>query len=601
MGKLKSILSQAVVKAIKLSAYVRRDGALATYQRVTTQRSRDLPFAEIARTPLYTEAELAQQRQAVFPRDICVSLLLPVRHADEEQLRQTIESVLAQSYGNWELCICADRCPEVSDSRIRFCQSAAETCAERTNECFALSQGSYIALLGEGDILHPAALHEIVRAVCDTDAELLYTDEAPFTSVPADADEAYFKSACAPDSLLSTDYMGNLTVCARSLFESVGGLRSGYEGAALYDFRLRTADKAGCIAQLPELLYYRRKGLPRSDSEVERRAVADFLTSKGCRATVTALSEEPHIRRIAYAPESEPLISILIPNYEHRDVLKTCIDSIYGKSTYRNFEIVIVENNSRSPEIFAYYEELQAARENLRVVIWDKPFNYSAVNNYGARFCRGEYLLLLNNDTEVITPAWLEEMLMFAQRADVGVVGAKLLYPDGRVQHGGVLLGAWGLADHYFIGEEDAGGYMNRLRYVQDISAVTGACLLMRRSLFESLGGLDEELTVCFNDVDLCLKAREAGYQVVWTPFARLYHHESLSRSSDETIEKRGRLNKEIFAVRDRWGSVLSAGDASFNPNFKLKTPFAYKSELLPYPARCVRKEGGLLPERRKP
>ena len=594
MGKINSILSQLAVKAIKGSAYVRKDGLVTTYKRVKTQRSKDLPFEMIARKPLYSEQELRAQRESAFPRRPTISLLLFVQRATEEQLRQTVRSLLAQSYGQWELCLCTDgsRSFRCGDRRVRMVKG------DGINAAFAASTGEYIAFLGEGDLLHPAALHDIVKALCETEAELLYTDEVSFTNQIADAAAPLLKPAYAPDSLLSRDFMGSLTVCARSLFVRVGGFRDACAGARLRDFHLRAADAAGSIAHLPELLYYRRAGLHSEDAEAGRRAVAEFLRSKGYEATVETLPEDPLSCRISYALEDRPLISILIPNCEQQEALTRCIDSIYEKTVYPNFELVIVENNSHSPELFRYYEELQKTHENCRVAVWDKPFNYSAVNNFGAQLCRGEYILLLNNDTEVLSPHWLEEMLMFAQRADVGVVGAKLLYPNGRIQHGGVLLGAWGLADHYFIGEEDGNGVMGRLRYVQDLSAVTGACLLIRRSLYMHLGGMNEELTICFNDVDLCLKAKKAGYQVVWTPFARLCHYESLSRASDETVQKRGRLNKEIFTVRDRWGDVLREGDMSFNPNYKLKTPFAVASVLRPHPARCVRKSGGLLPER---
>lgn len=344
---------------------------------------------------------------------------------------------------------------------------------------------------------------------------------------------------------------------------------------------LRLTEKASRVAHIPEILYYWRAhahsvaasvGVKPYVIQAGIRAVEKHLERSGLSGKVEPVRPGLTIYRTRYTIKGTPSVSILIPNCEHIADLRTCLDSIFGKTTWPDYEIVIVENNSTAPELFDYYERIQREHANVRVVTWEGAFNYSAVNNYGAQFCTGEYLLLLNNDVEVITPDWIEEMLMFAQRPDVGAVGAKLYYPDGTIQHAGVCLGLGSVAGHYFAHVDGENvGYMGRLLYPQNMTAVTAACMLLRREVWDKAGGLDEAWALAFNDVDLCLRIRKAGYHIVWTPFAELYHLESASRGTDDTPEKKKRFDGEKLRFRTRWAKELEAGDPYYNPNLSLQ------------------------------
>ena len=346
---------------------------------------------------------------------------------------------------------------------------------------------------------------------------------------------------------------------------------------------LRLTEHAQNIVHIPEILYFWRA---HKDSVAEDAATKPYVFEAGCRAVRDHLErmglqgevssmKEAAIYRIRYriqgAPGQEPLVSVLIPNKDHIRDLDLCLRSIYTKTTYPNFEIIIIENNSESEGTFRYYEKIQAEHGNLRVLHWDGPFNYSAINNFGAGYAQGDYLLLLNNDTEVITPDWIQEMLMFCQREDVGAAGAKLYYPDETLQHGGIGMGMLTLAGHLHRGASRKDpGYMRRLQYAQNLSAVTAACMMVRRNVWQELGGLDEAFLVAFNDVDLCMRIREAGYLIVWTPYAELYHYESKSRGYDVTKEQKERNREEVALFHARWKDTLQEGDPYLNPNFDL-------------------------------
>lgn len=343
---------------------------------------------------------------------------------------------------------------------------------------------------------------------------------------------------------------------------------------------LRLTEKARQIVHIPEILYYWRAhpGSVAQDTGSKPyviaagvRSVEKRLARLGLEGTVSPVRPGLTIYRVRYKIRGTPKVSILIPSCEHLEDLKACLGSIFRQTTWPDYEIVIAENNSRNPALFAYYGELQREKANVRVVSLAGEFNYSAVNNYAAQFCRGDYLLLLNNDTEVLTPGWIEEMLMFAQRRDVGAVGAMLYYPDGTIQHAGVGLGLGGVAAHFFahVDRRNA-GYMGRLLYAQDLSAVTGACLMIRRGVWDQVRGLDERFAIAYNDVDLCMRIRQAGYRIVWTPFARLYHWESKSRGCDDSPEKQARFRSEAERFRQRWRRELAEGDPYYNPNFAL-------------------------------
>ncbi|MGN1320794.1 MAG: glycosyltransferase family 2 protein, partial [Acutalibacteraceae bacterium] len=379
----------------------------------------------------------------------------------------------------------------------------------------------------------------------------------------------------------------HFTAFSRQLLDSVGYFNNEYDGSQDYDLILRLTEKAQNIVHIPKALYFWRSHKASVASDVSakpyvidsaKRAIKAHIERLGLSGSVED-SMVPTTYKIQYDINGNPLISIIIPNKDHINDLDKCLSSVYEKSTYKNFEIIIVENNSTEDKTFEYYKSIQNKYENLKVITWDKGFNYSAINNFAVKQAKGEYVLLLNNDIEVITPDWLEQMLMFAQRKDVGAVGAKLYYPDDTIQHAGVIVGLGGVAGHshkYF--DRTDPGYMARASIAQNLSACTAACLLVRKDVYNEVGGLDEGYAVAFNDVDFCMSIRKAGYLIVFTPFAEFYHYESKSRGIEDTAEKRARFNSEVFRFQDKWGAELKKGDPYYNPNLTLDSEnFALK------------------------
>ena len=463
--------------------------------------------------------------------------------------------------------------------------------SENTNECLKLATGEYIGLFDHDDLLHPTVLFEYVKAINEKNADYLYCDETTFKS--GDLNKMltmHFKPDFAIDNLRANNYICHFSVFDRKLLDGTELFRSRFDGSQDHDMILRLTDRAQNIVHIPKLLYYWRShpgstaaGLSAKPYTVAaaKGAVADHLRRHGFEHfQITSTRAFDTIFKIRYQILGSPLISIIIANKDHVEDLSRCVSSVLEKSTYENYEIIIVENNSQDAKTFAYYEELQA-NEKIRVITYEGAFNYSAVNNLGVSKARGEYVLLLNNDTQVITVNWMEELLMYAQRKDVGAVGAKLYYGDKTIQHAGVVLGlgAHRTAGHSHYGQHrDNLGYMGRLCYAQNVSAVTGACLLVKKELFLEVGGLDEGFAVSLNDVDFCIKLRQKGYLNVFTPFAELYHFESRSRGLDDQGEKAERYNRESEKFREKWKEVLEAGDPYYNPNFSLdRSDFSLK------------------------
>ena len=540
-----------------------------------------------------SEEEQNRQKQYKFPEDIKFSILVPLYNTPEKYLRQMIASVQGQTYGKWELCLA-----DGSDAEHKYVQDICKAFTKEdgrilyrklkqnmgisgnTNACIGMASGDYIALFDHDDILHPSALYENMMAICERGADFIYSDENTFHEEPSDAYWPHFKPDFAPDTFRSYNYICHLTVFKRSLLNEIGGeFRSQFDGSQDYDMILRLTEKARRIVHIPKTLYYWRghSGSVASDVgaksytiDAAKAALAEHLSRIGLKGTVMD-SSIPSTYRIQYAIDGTPLISIVIPNMDHVEDLKKCIDSISGLSTWKNWEIIVVENNSKKAETFEYYRSLEN-RSEIRIVTWEGGFNYPAICNVGARAANGDYILLLNNDIQVITPDWMEQMLMFAQRSDVGAVGAMLYYPDDTVQHAGVILGIGGVAGHshkYFRRGEF--GYASRLTIAQNLSAVTAACCLIPRHVWEQVEGLDEGFAVAFNDVDLCLRIRKAGYLIVWTPYAELYHFESKSRGLEDTPEKQKRFKGEIDRFYGRWNDVLAEGDPYYNPNLTLE------------------------------
>ena len=541
-------------------------------------------------------AEREKEETTVFPKDVTFSILVPLYNTPERFLREMIESVTAQTYGKWELCLADGSddahdfvgriCQEYrqKDSRIKYQKLAKnEGISGNTNECYKMATGNYIALFDHDDLLHPCVLFAYMQAICEKDADYIYCDEATFKGNSINhMITLHFKPDFAPDNLLANNYICHFSVFSRELLESGELFRSQFDGSQDHDMILRLTAKAKHIVHIPRILYYWRshKGSVASSIDAKtyaidaaKGAVADHLTKLGYRNfEIESTRAFATIFRIKYELTSRPLVSIIIPNKDHVDDLSRCVESIINLSTYDNYEIVIVENNSETAEIRTYYEEI-SRHPRVQVVEYKGDFNYSKINNFGVQYAKGEYLLLLNNDTEVITPDWMEELLMYAMRKDVGVVGAKLYYPDKTIQHAGIVigLGAHRTAGHthYRIPEANV-GYMGRLCYAQDVTAVTGACMMVSKALYEELGGLDESFTVALNDVDFCLRVREKGFLNIFTPFAELYHYESKSRGSDKKDKRALRYQQESDRFRVKWADALAKGDPYYNPNFSL-------------------------------
>lgn len=555
------------------------------------------------------EARAKEERETVFDRMVKISILVPLYNTPEPFLRDMITSVLNQTYQNWELCL-ADGSDAEHEEVGRICREYQEKdgrivyhrllknegISGNTNECLKLATGEYIGLFDHDDILHPSTLYEYVKAINEQDADYIYCDETTFKN--GDINKMltmHFKPDYAVDNLRANNYICHFSVFAKKLLEGEDLFRSQFDGSQDHDMILRMTDRAKHIVHIPKLLYYWRchEGSVASGIDAKpyvvaaaKGAVADHLRRHGfTHFQITSTRAFETIFKIRYEIIGDPMISIVIPNKDHVADLRRCITSILEKSTYENYEIVVVENGSETKEIFDYYASLKEY-DNIRVVTYEMPegqrgFNYSAVNNFGVKQTKGDYILLLNNDTEVITVNWMEELLMYAQREDVGAAGAKLYYGNKTIQHAGVVLqlGAHRTAGHSHYGQSRENlGYMGRLCYAQNVSAVTGACLLVKKSLFEEVGGLDESFAISLNDVDFCLKLREKGLLNVFTPFAELYHYESVSRGLDDSGEKAERYNRESAHFREKWKTVLEKGDPYYNPNFSLdRSDFALK------------------------
>lgn len=558
------------------------------------------------------------QESAVFEKMPLISILVPLYNTPEKFLRDMIESVIAQTYSNWQLCLADGSDAEHVElvSRIvreyqekeksfrnggRICYMKLEKnegISGNTNHCLEMAEGEYIGLFDHDDILHPEVLYWYVKAINEENADYIYCDETTFKGDDINKMiTMHFKPDYAIDNLRANNYICHFSVFKRTLLDGTELFRTKFDGSQDHDMILRLTDRAEHIVHVPKLLYYWRSHAGSVASDINAKpyaidaakgAVADHLRRHGYdHFKITSTRAFETIFKITYEVMGTPKISIVIPNCEHAEDLRRCISSIYEKSVYDNYEIIVVENGSTGSEIKGYYEELKTGslKDIVKVVDFYEngahlnadgskpPFNYSAVVNYGVQHSDGEYIILLNNDTQVITVNWMEELLMYAQRADVGAVGGKLYFPDRKIQHAGVVLklGAHRTAGHSHYGQAGMNlGYMGRLCYAQDVSAVTGACLMISRAKYDEVGGLDEGFAVSLNDVDFCLKLREKGYLNVFTPFAELFHYESLSRGLDLEGKNAERYEKESEHFRSKWKEVLDKGDPYYNPNFSL-------------------------------
>jgi len=536
-----------------------------------------------------------KEEQYKFNKDIKISILVPLYNTPENYLVEMIESVQNQTYSNWELCLVdgstddfsfvGKYCEDISkkDSRVKYKKLVENKgISENTNECLKLATGDYIALFDHDDYLHPSVLFEVMKRICDCDADYVYTDEATFLDDDFDnIITCHYKPDFSFDNLVANNYICHFSVFSASLLEKIELFRTAYDGSQDHDFILRITDAAKNVVHIPKILYFWRShknsvamdiNSKKYAIEAGKNAVHDFLVSKGLPCTVESSPAFPTIYKINYELKEHAKVSIIIPNKNHYKDLHNCVNSILNISTYDNYEIVIVDNQSTDNDVLEYYKIL-AKNRKIKIIYYDNPFNYSRINNFAVENCDGEYLLFLNNDTRVISRNWIEELLMYAQREDVGAVGAKLLFSNNTVQHGGIILGLGSdrVAGHSHYGcSRNNSGYMGKMFYAQDVSAVTAACMMIRRDLFNKVGGFDENLAVAYNDVDFCLKVRELNKLNVFNPFCTLYHFESISRGLDTDSKNTERFNKEKELFLSRWKETIDKGDPYYNPNLSL-------------------------------
>ena len=600
-------LRKADILAKKLDKYVEKgirywksQGAAALAEKVVTKvknvRQGPPSYQKWIRHHLPDRNELEKQKKTSFGYRPKISFVVPLYKTPEKYLRRLTESFQEQTYSNWELCFSdgsgaqsplTELLKELTakDNRIKYVSHEESLqISENTNSAIEIATGDFIAFADHDDELTPNALFECVKAINEKPQTLvIYTDEDKMSMDGHKFFQPHFKPDYNPDLLCTVNYICHLFVVSRKVIEKVGGLRSEFDGAQDYDFVLRCVEavKDEEICHIPKILYHWRC---HEDSTAEnpesklyafeagRRAVQAHYERTGIHAEVFK-GEYLGLYRTKFIRDHDPLISIIIPNKDHIDDLKRCMESIEQKSTYKNYEYIIVENNSTDSATFEYYKKLEAENPKVRMVYWDGVFNYSAINNYGASFAKGEYLLLLNNDTEIINPDCLEELLGYCMRKDVGAVGARLYYEDDTIQHAGVVIGFGGIAGHCFVQQKrGTTGYCHRIICAQDYSAVTAACMMVKKSAFDAVGGLSEELAVAFNDIDFCMKLRKAEYLIVYNPYAELYHYESKSRGLEDTPEKVARFNKEIATFEKKWPEILKKGDPYYNPNLTLKS-----------------------------
>lgn len=537
-----------------------------------------------------TKNELQEQRTHKFEINPKISIIVPMYNTPVKYFDELVECLIYQTYSNWELCLAdgsKNKNKEIEkickkDERIKYkFLNSNKGISENSNKALELATGEYIALLDHDDLLPEFSLFEIVKAINENpDVEFLYTDEDKCTTIKNRYDP-HFKPDFAIDTLRSVNYICHFSVYKKELMDKLGGFRSEFDGAQDYDLILRMSEETTKIVHIPKILYHWRVH-PQSTAATTAGDAKPYAFEAGKKAI------EAHLKRVGlkgkvkhgislgiykttYKVEGNPKVSILIPNMDHIEELKVCIDSILKLTTYKNYEIIVIENNSKEEKTFKYYKKIQANKKVKVVYYPEKKFNYSKIINFGVKNSTGEFVMQLNNDTELLTANWLEELIGYAQRKDVGAVGVKLYYPDNTIQHVGAIIGIGGVGGHIFkYYPKDKRGYFARDSFVQNLSAVTAACIFSRKEIYEEVGYMDEKFEVAFNDMDFCLKIREKGYLIVENPYIELIHYESKSRGLEDSPEKVKRFNGEIERFQTKWSEFLRKGDPFFNRNFRL-------------------------------
>lgn len=537
-----------------------------------------------------TKEELQEQKNTKFKINPKISIIIPMYNTPVNFFEELVDNLIGQTYSNWELCL-ADGSPEENkelekiykkDERIKY-KFIGENkgIAGNTNEALSLVTGDFVALLDHDDLLPLFSLYEIVKCINENpDAEFIYTDEDKFEKLGGKRYDPYFKSDFAPDTLRANNFICHFSVFKKELMDKLGGFRSEYDGAQDYDILLRMSEETNKIVHIPKILYHWRvHALSTAKAggtakpyayEAGIKAIQNHINRLGLKGTVEQ-GNTLGTYKINYEVIGNPKVSIIIPNKDYINTLKVCLNSLKKLTTYENYEIIVVENNSEESETFEYYKKIDG-KDKIKVVYFpEKEFNYSKIINFGVKNSTGDYIIQLNNDTELMTPNWIQEMLGFAQREDVGAVGVELFYPDNTIQHAGIIIGIGGVAGHVFKNlPKGIHGYFSKDAMIQNLSAVTAACIMTPKSIYDDVDYMDEKFKVAFNDVDFCLKIREKGKLIVYNPFVQFKHYESKSRGFEDTPEKKARFQTEIDRFHDKWQSVLDKGDPYYNINLRL-------------------------------
>lgn len=587
---LLNINKENIVRGCK---YFKKNGLKKLLSRLEKGVHADgIPYAEWYADHKPTTEELDKQRVHKFSYEPKFSIIVPTFNTPIKFLREMIDSVCEQTYSNWELCIGdgSEGNKELEtvleeyaqkDKRIKYqILDRNFGIAGNTNGALELATGEYVGLFDHDDLLTPNALYEVAKALQDEEYDILYTDEDKVNTDLTEYMDPNFKPDWSPDLFYSHNYITHFFVVKKQIIDEIGGFRSEYDGSQDYDLMFRCIEKAQSIKHIPMILYHWRihaasvAGDPASKMyayDAGKRAIEGHFERTGISAKVEHMPLWG-MYHVIYETSGNPLVSIIIPNKDHTEDLDVCIKSLYEINDYQNFEIIVIENNSEKDETFEYYEKLESEHENIKVVTWEDEFNYAAINNFGVTFAKGDYLLFLNNDTEVVNKEAVSELLGCCMREDVGIVGAKLLYEDDTVQHAGIVLGFGGFAGHVFTGiDKDDYGYMVRPRINCNYSAVTAACMMVDKKSFEEVGGFTEAFKVGLNDVDFCLKVRTTGKLVVYNAHSMWHHYESKSRGYEDTPEKIKRFEGEIALFQKYWGELLNEGDPYYNKNFPIE------------------------------
>lgn len=540
-------------------------------------------------------AALEEQRKTRLSLEPTISLIVPVFQTPRQFLVDMIESVIDQTYGQWELCLAVGGSTEQHVREVLEAYAAKEPrikvkflgenkgIAGNSNEALSLASGDYIGLLDHDDLLSPFALFDVVKTINDhPEAEFIYSDQDNISEDGAKRTNPFFKPEFSPYYLLSSNYISHLCVFKKNVIGKIGGFRLGFDGSQDYDLILRATEETNEIVHIPKILYHWRisttsaAGSHRAKPyayEAAKKVISEALKRRGMVGGVAMIPNIYGLYRIILRPREERKVSIIIPSKDSYSLISRCIESILARTTYQNYEIVVVDNASSEPGVLDYYQRLSSAHQMIKIVCYDEPFNFQRAINLGVRASEGDFLILLNNDTAIITEDWIEQMLAWCSQDDVGAVGCKLLYEDNTIQHAGLLVGVKGYVSisHHNLPKDEA-GYGGAIQAVKEYSAAAAACLMTKRTCFEMVGGFDEQFQIAHGDIDFCLKLRRKGFYILYIPTVEIYHYESKTRGYEDTPEKIARFRQENSLLMSRWKDILVNGDPYYSPNLNRET-----------------------------